>query len=65
MVEFTSEDLNYIAKKVFCVSLALKYSDVVNSSIYMYPPLLSLNVNSVEICHSISNLLNSDRHLAV
>lgn len=66
MVDFISEDLNYIAKKVLYVFLALKYSEVINSSICMYLPLLSLSVNSVQIfCDSISNLLNSDHHLAV
>lgn len=61
-VHFISEDLNYIAKKVLFVFLVVKYSEVINSSICMYLPLLSLSVNSVQICDSISNLLNSDHH---
>lgn len=64
-LHFISEDLNYIAKKSFVCFLALKYSEVINSSICMYLPLLSLRVNPVQISDSISNLVNSDHHLAV
>lgn len=37
MVEFISEDLHYIAKnQVLYIFLALKYSEVINTSIYIY-----------------------------
>lgn len=52
---------------VFCIFLALKYSEVRNSP-WLYistTDCLSLNVNSVKICDSISSLLNSDHHLAI
>lgn len=60
MAEFISEDLNRIAKrKVFYIFLARRYSGMIHSPIYRCPPLLSSNINSVEICDSISSLLNS------
>lgn len=64
-VDFISEDLTILQKNVLSVFLALKYSEVINSSICTYLPLLRLRVNSVQVCDSISNLLNSDHHLAV
>lgn len=67
MVEFIFEDLNPIAKKKkgFLFFLALKYSEMISSPVYVRPPLLSLNINSVEIRDSVSSLWPSDRHLAI
>lgn len=67
VVEFISEDLSYIVKKkkVLYVFLALKYSKVINSSVCIYLSLLSLSVNSVQICDSVSNVFNSDHQLAI
>lgn len=69
MVAFISEDLSCIVKKkkkkVLDAFLALKYSKVMNSCICIDPSQLRLNVNSVRICDSVSNLLNSDHQLAI
>lgn len=67
VVEFISEDLSYIVKKkkVLYVFLALKYSRMINSSVCIYLSLLSLNINSVQICDSVSNVFNSDHQLAI
>lgn len=61
VVEFISKDLNFIAKKkkVSYIFLTFKYAEMINSSVCIYPPLtVSLDVNSVEICDSVSCLLN-------
>lgn len=67
VVELISEDLAMLLKKkkVLYVFLALKYSKVINSSVCIYLSLLSLNVNSVQICDSVGNVLSSDHQLAV
>ena len=58
-VEFIFKDLNFIAKKkVLYIFLTFRYAEMINSSVCIYPPLVSLNVNSVEICDSVSSLLN-------
>lgn len=44
VVEFISKDLNFIAEKVFYIFLTLKYAEIINSSVCIYPPLVSLNV---------------------
>jgi len=54
-----------LPKKSFIFFLALKYSEMISCPIYICLPGLILNINSVEICDSISSLLNSDHHLAV
>lgn len=59
VVEFIFKDLNFIAKKkVLYIFLTFRYAEMINSSVCIYPPLVSLNVNSVEICDSVSSLLN-------